>query len=905
MNFEKKKNDKMGKIGLTTLKINNLRIDPKKLENSALNALKHSSQKINPILSKLLNNRDFDDKNNFKNDLNSEEYEIRKKALENLNKLRQVKEKKEIDSKIFKEKSNEITSQITQLESTKDQSKNINEKKSIINLENSKNIKSTKDKNFTKEDIDESMFIESKKKTINLYKKNEQKQTFNKNEKKQNEQELDDYLNSLVSENNKRNNNINYNQNRQNNFRNHNEQYSARKQNTSKITDNHEKASQKQNTKRSEADLKDKDKFNHFDEKSRSKNIKFDKKKNPDYKASLLNIIDNNNEDIIYNKEIFKSNLQKKKNKSAQDVVDLQKFSPKEVVVGSENNLRELANSINLKASDLIKVLNKIDKKTKYKESSMLDQEIAEIALLELGHIPITESFMTIDKIISNLCASNEELLHRPPIVTIMGHVDHGKTSLLDSMRKKFMKSTSNIVDGEDGGITQHIGAYQIISDSGKIISFIDTPGHEAFTAIRARGSLITDIVILVVAADDGIMPQTIEAIRHAQSAKVPIIVAINKIDMPGANIQNILNQLIQYDIITEENGGDVIAVPISAKFSTNLDKLEDAILLEAEMLDLKARHNGLAFGTIIEARINQSRGPCATVLVQSGILKISDTLITSNLFCKVRSMTDENLVDLKEAGPSKAVEVYGFSELPLVGEKFVVLENEKIAKSTLENIKSDIEKQKIIQEKKKEVEKSLSFDKNNNSTSRSRSIFDLFSSNMKSNSDNSEAPKEINFIIKADVSGTLDAIKYSLEKLNNENTKVIIKIIYSSTGAVTESDIMLAKSSSSIICAFGVGAQANIRNLIEKENLTFKTYTIIYQLIDDIKLIIDNKIKPQTVEKNIGKALVKQIFNIKGVGIIAGCEVKDGNIIAKNSFIRIKRDSKIIAEDVLIKELR
>jgi translation initiation factor IF-2 len=1019
-----------------TLKIKTIDIDSNKLQNSALNALSSRSKnnfnesnnktygnnKKNSLFSNNQNknyNRTYNNKNI--NELNLEEYQLRKEALKKLiesrernktdnslkdenpfidinnfqkkNLLEGNKEilEKKIDDKnkntsIFLDKNETILEKnIFNIEVKNNNSKEEQVDKKILHQNN--NIKKEYDINFKKDNLINSdknkLQIKSEKfkdsdkyqfynknnenidlnaNAINANEKIEKKKFFKKNDNEINAKSnftnkednfksrkysknvtnsgnLDDYLDSLVLENQDALNKIN--NLKDNTFKKHNNKFNNFNYTGDVLRKDKDKINNKDKNIFEKKDNQDIDlnifipkqaaqynsqinhsaliaKRNKFEEdekkekfnqdKKISKPIGLQNKRNMNFRAAFLNSIDN--EDVLYNKDGSIRSSKKKNNIKSKNENNTS-FVVKEVLIKSENNLRELANSINMKVFDLIKVLSKLDKKIKYKENSIIDQELCELLILEIGHIPIIESFITIEKLIQERIDLANNFTKKPPVVTIMGHVDHGKTSLLDSMRRRFKKTISNVTDSESGGITQHIGAYQIETKNGSLISFIDTPGHEAFTAIRARGSLITDIVILVVAADDGIMPQTIEAIKHAQSAKVPIIVAINKIDAPGANIQQILNQLIQYDIITEENGGDVIAVPISAKFETNLDKLEDAILLVAEMQDLKADETIDAIGTIIETKITQSKGPCATVLIQHGILKVGDFLITNDKFCKIRSMSDENLSNINFAKPAKAVEIFGFDEIPSVGQKFLVFKTEKLAKNNLQQIKNDFEKQKLLKEKKEELLKLSSQSGSKDTNSKMRNIFDLFSSaiknkNIDENKDSdSNVKKELNFIIKADVSGTIDAVKYSLEKLNNENEKINLRIIYSATGPVSESDIMLAKSSSAIICGFNVGAQSNIRNLIEKENLLFKTYTIIYQLIDDIKSIINNELKPKTIEKIIAKAFVKQTFDISKVGLIAGCYVKEGSIIQKNSFVRIKRKDDIIAENILIKELK
>jgi translation initiation factor IF-2 len=456
-----------------------------------------------------------------------------------------------------------------------------------------------------------------------------------------------------------------------------------------------------------------------------------------------------------------------------------------------------------------------------------------------------------------------------------MGHVDHGKTSLLDAFRK------SNVVASESGGITQHIGAYQITTKSGKKISFIDTPGHEAFTAMRARGAQATDIVILVVAADDGVMPQTIESINHIKASGAPMIVAINKIDRISGEPTNIMNQLLQYDVVVEQLGGEIAAIPISAKNKTNLEKLEDAILLQAEFMELKADYEIKASGLVIESKVNNVKGTCATLLVQHGTLRVGDCLITNDKFCKVRAMNDEWGKPVKTAEPSMSVEVFGFQDAPSLGQRFIVMANEKEAKATLEELERVAERQQAAKTREE---------------SGKINIFNILSGMQ------NEEEKELKFIIKADVAGTIDAVKYSLEKLNSDDLK--IKIIHAATGTVTESDVSLAKTSGAIIAGFNINVPASIMTLVTREKILLRTYKIIYQLIDDVKDMIENKLKPQEIEKYIGKLLVKQIFDIGGTGKIAGCLVSDG-LIATNNLIRIKRKDKVVTEGLKVSVLK
>lgn len=600
-----------------------------------------------------------------------------------------------------------------------------------------------------------------------------------------------------------------------------------------------------------------------------------EKKKNENLRAGLLNISTDDND--IQGEMLSKTWSRKKPTKQHRGLHGRQQekfLIVQEVVIDGQISIKDLAGMMNVKASEVAKVLGKMEKK-RFDENYILSPDMAEFLVLEFGHKPIMKYFKTIDSLIEERIESSKNLRKRPPVVTIMGHVDHGKTSLLDAFRQ------SNVVDSESGGITQHIGAYQITTKSGEKISFIDTPGHEAFTAMRARGAQATDIVILVVAADDGVMPQTIESINHIKASGAPMIVAINKIDKISGEPTVIMNQLLQYDIVVEQLGGDIMAIPISAKNKTNLNKLEEAILLQAEFMDLKADYDIKSCGLVIESKVNNVKGTCATLLIQHGTLRVGDCLITQDKFCKVRSMTDEWGKSVREAEPSMSVEVFGFQEPPALGQRFIAMNNEKEAKATLEELLRSEERQKAI----KAVEQSGKV-----------SIFNIL------NGMQSEEGKELKFIIKADVAGTIDAVKYSLEKLNSDDLKV--KIVHAATGTVTESDVALAKTSNAIIAGFNINVPGSIMSLVTREKIMLRTYKIIYQLIDDVKALIENKLKPQEIEKSIGKLIVKQIFDISGTGKIAGCLVSDGSI-ATNNLIRVKRKDKVLGEGIEVSILK
>jgi translation initiation factor IF-2 len=446
-----------------------------------------------------------------------------------------------------------------------------------------------------------------------------------------------------------------------------------------------------------------------------------------------------------------------------------------------------------------------------------------------------------------------------------MGHVDHGKTSLLDAIRE------TNVIATEAGGITQHIGAYTVNID-GKKIAFLDTPGHEAFTAMRARGAQVTDIAILVVAADDGVMPQTIEAINHAKAADVAIIVAINKIDKPGANPDRVKQELTEYGLVAEDWGGDAIMVPVSAKKKEGLDNLLEMIVLVSEMLELKANPNKKAKGTVIEAQIDKGRGPIATVLIQEGTLNVGDAFVVGNTSGKIRAMVDDKSKRLKKAGPSTPVEIIGLSEVPDAGDVFIVMDDEKDARAIAEK-----RKDKFKQEQQKSNMKV--------------SLDDLFVQIQEGKM------KEINIIVKADVQGSVEAVKQSLVKLSNDEVKV--KTIHGGVGAITESDVMLASASSAIIIGFNVRPQPAATELAEKDAVDIRLYRVIYNAIEDIEAAMKGMLDPEYKEVVLGHAEIRATFKVSNIGTIAGCYVTDGKIV-RNSSVRLIRNGIVVHEGAL-----
>lgn len=458
-----------------------------------------------------------------------------------------------------------------------------------------------------------------------------------------------------------------------------------------------------------------------------------------------------------------------------------------------------------------------------------------------------------------------ENLVKRPPIVTIMGHVDHGKTSLLDAIRH------AKVTASEAGGITQHIGAYTV-SLNGEKITFLDTPGHEAFTAMRARGAQVTDIVILVVAADDGIMPQTKEAINHCKAADVPMIVAINKIDRPGANVDRVKQELTEHGLVSEDWGGDTICVPVSAKTGENLESLLEMVLLTSEMQELKADPNRKAKGTVIEAKLDKGRGAVASLLIQNGTLNVGDSILVGSTYGRIRAMFDDRGKKIKSAGPSIPVEILGLSEVPAAGDRFIVCKDEKTARNM-----ADLRKQKIKAD--------------SHQASNRVSLEDLYSQIQEGK------VKELAIVVKADVQGSVEAIRQSLEKLSTDDVKV--RVIHGAVGAITETDVTLAAASNALVIGFNVRPDGNATVQAEKENIEIKTYRIIYDAIEDVKSAMIGMLEPEYKEVVNGKAEVRMTYKISNVGTIAGCYVTDGKIV-RNSEIRVIRDGIVIFESTL-----
>ena len=529
----------------------------------------------------------------------------------------------------------------------------------------------------------------------------------------------------------------------------------------------------------------------------------------------------------------------------------------REVSIPDIITVQELANRMAEKTADVVKTLMQLGVMANATQS--LEADTAQLVAEELGHKVVLVKDDDVLNDIKDYEDKVKDLIKRPPVVTIMGHVDHGKTSLLDAFRK------TNIASGEAGGITQHIGAYQT-ENNNKKITFIDTPGHAAFSNMRARGSQTTDIIILVVAADDGIKPQTIESIAHAKSAKVPIIVAINKIDLPNSDPDKVRNELLTHEVIVEKLSGDVLDIEVSATKNLNLEKLEEAIHLQSDLLDLKANPNRTARGVIIESKLEKGRGSVATVLVQKGTLKVSDIFVSGAEWGKVKALVNDKGQNLNQAEPSLPVEVLGFDSNPLAGDDFIVVENEATAR-------------KIAQYRSSK----LQIQKNTVSKTNVEEMFEQI---------NKGEAKTLPVIIKTDVQGSAEAIENSLTKLSTDEVKV--SVIYKGVGAITESDISLAGSSNGFIVGFNVRALPHARDIAKRDGVDIKYYSIIYELIDDVKNLLSGLLKPDVSENITGNVEIREVFNISKVGNIAGCMVKDG-YISRKSKIRVIRDSIVI----------
>ena len=535
------------------------------------------------------------------------------------------------------------------------------------------------------------------------------------------------------------------------------------------------------------------------------------------------------------------------------------KKTPLTVKIPDEITVGELASRMKKTATEVIKTLIKNGVMASINQT--IDFDTAEFVATELGCRVEREVVVTIeDRLIDDHVDTEDELVPRSPVVVVMGHVDHGKTSLLDAVRK------TNVASGEAGGITQHIGAYTV-QINGNPITFLDTPGHAAFTSMRARGAMCTDIAILVVAADDGIMPQTVEAINHAKAAKIPIIVAVNKMDKHGANPDRIKQQLTEYDLVPEEWGGETIVCPISATTGQGIDQLLEMVILTAEMLELRANPNRAAKGTVIEARLDKNRGPIATLLVQNGTLHKGDLIIAGTAVGRVRVMTDDKGRTISDAGPSIPVEITGLAETPTPGDEFDAVADERMARQLVEQRKQD----------EKDAAAKLT----------SKVTLDNLFAKMQEGE-----MKELNLIVKADVQGSAEAVRSSLEKLSNDEVRV--RVIHAGVGAINESDILLASTANAIVVGFNVRPDAAAAASAQRANVDLRMYRVIYDAIDEIEAAMKGMLAPKYREAIIGHAIVRQTYKVSAIGTIAGCYVKDGKV-TRDSQVRVLRDNIVI----------
>ncbi|KAA2213901.1 translation initiation factor IF-2 [Teichococcus oryzae] len=538
----------------------------------------------------------------------------------------------------------------------------------------------------------------------------------------------------------------------------------------------------------------------------------------------------------------------------------------RDVVVPEAITVQELANRMAARGGEVVKALFRMGVMATLTQT--IDADTAELVVNEFGHRVRRVSESDVEQGLEGTVDTDEELLPRPPVVTIMGHVDHGKTSLLDALRK------TDMAGREAGGITQHIGAYQVQVAGGHKVTFIDTPGHAAFTAMRARGASVTDMVILVVAADDGVMPQTVEAIHHAKAANVPLIVAVNKIDKPGVNLDRVRQELLQHEIVVESLGGDTMEIQVSATKAMNLDKLLEAILLQAEVLDLKANPNRAAEGTVIESKLDKGRGPVATVLVQRGTLKQGDLVVAGAEWGRVRAMLDDKGRQMKDADPSLPVEILGLSGVPSAGETFVAVENEGRAREISEF------RQRRLRDKQAAA-----------AGAARGTLADMMARVA------AGEQKEVAVVVKADVQGSAEALGVTLNKLSRDEVKV--RVLHSAVGQITESDIQLAKASNAIVVAFNVRATAQARELAQRDGVDIRYYSIIYEVADDVEQLVRGKLAPIQREKFLGYAQILEVFEVKRLGNIAGCRVTEG-VVRRGCGVRLIRDGVVIHQGEL-----
>ena len=580
-------------------------------------------------------------------------------------------------------------------------------------------------------------------------------------------------------------------------------------------------------------------------------------------KLTISQALDEDSQERVRSLASVRRAREREKQRLAQLRAEPQKIV-RDVVIPETITVQELANRMAARGADVIKVLMRMGVMATVNQ--VIDGDTAELIVAEFGHKPKRVAESDVEIGLGGEADDAEKLQPRPAVVTVMGHVDHGKTSLLDALRQ------TDVAAHEAGGITQHIGAYQVTVPSGGRITFIDTPGHAAFSEMRARGANVTDIVVLVVAANDGIMPQTVEAIRHAKAATVPIIVAINKIDLPDANPTRVRNELLNHELVPEELGGDVQTVEVSAKTRQNLDRLVEAIVLQAEVLELKANPDRLAAGVVIEAKLERGRGSVATVLVQRGTLKVGDIFVTGGQWGRVRALVNERGENVSEAGPSVPVEVLGLQGTPLAGDDFVVLDSEARAREIAE----------FRQRRTREAQAKLL----------ARGTLDEMFSKIAAG----EA-KELPVVVKSDVQGSLEAIVNSLTKISTN--EVAVRVLHSAVGAINESDITLAKASNAIVIGFNVRANPQARELARRDGIDIRYYSIIYNVIDDVKALLSGLLAPTLRERFLGYAEIREVFTITKAGKVAGCYVTEG-VVKRGAKVRLLRDNVVIHEGSL-----
>ena len=766
----------------------------------------------------------------------------------------------------------------------------------LFGLKDDKKKEEKKEEN-KKEVNKEEVKKEETKKDVNMINAKNEKQNLNNKEDVKTE-----YKNSKNNFNNRNNGNINKPYNKNNNFTNNNQrsgfnqrQFNNRNNNggygnnNKKPLDNRgiekniknimssdivEKESVRDYNK-SMAKQKNNNKYDENKSKKTNRNNRKnmgdfdeDKLKSLKQEKSLSNMFNDQDGGMLDYYDLTTARGRKNKRKPVKNSEERTKqkiFQLKEVTIPETISVKDFAAEIKKTTGEVLKKLMGYGIMATLNND--IDFDTAFLIAGEFGITAIKKEVVTEEDILFDESEDREEELKvRPPVIVVMGHVDHGKTSLLDAIR------STNVIEGEAGGITQHIGASQV-EVNGRMITFLDTPGHEAFTSMRARGAQVTDIAILVVAANDGVKPQTIEAINHAKAANIPIIVAVNKIDLEGANVEKVKEELTKYELVPEEWGGDTIFVPISAKNKTNIDTLLEMVLLVADMKELKANPNKQSKGVIIEAKLDKAKGPVATMLVQRGTLDVGDTIVVGSVIGRIRTMSNYKGKKVKKAGPSTPVEVTGLPEVPVAGETFYEVKDEKTAKHLIER------------RKRQEREKSI------NATAKV-SLNDLFSQIERGKL------KELNIIVKADVQGSVEAVKQSLEKLSNDEVKV--KVIHANVGGVTETDVTLAKVSNAIIIAFNVRPEPLARDMAEKEEVEIKQYSVIYHAIEDVEAAMKGMLDPEFEEKVIGNAEIRQTFKVSNVGTIAGCYVTNGKI-SRNAGIRVIRDNVVIHDGKLI----